>query len=119
MKEYISIKVFDGYSTAFRQWKATHSHCQYVHGYALKFKVWFEGEIDEKNWVCDFGCFKRNGIKQELTNQFDHTTIVAADDPHIEIFKKILIDTSEKLKEDRQRIGIFLNALTLNPKGNF
>ena len=89
MKEYISIKVFDGYSTAFRQWKATHSHCQYVHGYALKFKVWFEGEIDEKNWVCDFGCFKRNGIKDKLANQFDHTTVVAADDPQMEIFQKM------------------------------
>ena len=89
MKEYISIKIFDGYSTAFRQWKATHSHCQYVHGYALKFKVWFEGEIDDKNWVCDFGCFKRNGIKEELANQFDHTTVVAADDPHMKIFEKM------------------------------
>ena len=89
MKEYISIKVFDGYSTAFRQWRATHSHCQYVHGYALKFKVWFVGEIDEKNWVCDFGCFKRNGIKKELANQFDHTTVVASDDPHMEIFKEM------------------------------
>ena len=89
MKEYISIKVFDGYSTAFRQWKATHSHCQYMHGYALKFKVWFEGEIDEKNWVCDFGCFKSNGIKEELASQFDHTTVVAADDPHMEIFEKM------------------------------
>ena len=49
MKEYVSIKIFDGYSTAFRQWRATHSHCQYIHGYALKFKVWFEGELDEKN----------------------------------------------------------------------
>ena len=89
MKEYISIKVFDGYSTAFRQWKATHSHCQYLHGYALKFKVWFEGEIDEKNWVCDFGCFKRNGIKEKLARQFDHTTVVAADDPHMDIFEKM------------------------------
>ena len=89
MKEYISIKVFDGYSTAFRQWRATHSHCQYVHGYALKFKVWFVGEIDEKNWVCDFGCFKRNGIKKELANQFDHTTVVASDDPHMEIFEEM------------------------------
>ena len=89
MKEYISIKVFDGYSTAFRQWKATHSHCQYLHGYALKFKVWFEGEIDEKNWVCDFGCFKRNGIKEELANQFDHTTVVAIDDPLMEMFEKM------------------------------
>ena len=89
MEEYTSIKVFDGYSTAFRQWRATHSHCQYIHGYALKFKVWFKGELDEKNWVCDFGCFKRNGIKEELANQFDHTTVVAADDPHMEIFKKM------------------------------
>ena len=89
MKEYTSIKIFDGYSTAFRQWKATHSHCQYIHGYALKFKVWFIGEIDEKNWVCDFGCFKRNGIKQELANQFYHTTVVAIDDPHMEMFKKM------------------------------
>ena len=89
MKEYISIKIFDGYSTAFRQWRASHSHCQYVHGYALKFKVWFEGELDKMNFVCDFGCFKRNGIKEELANQFDHTTVVAADDPHLEIFKKM------------------------------
>ena len=89
MKEYTSIKVFDGYSTAFRQWRATHSHCQYVHGYALKFKVWFEGDLDEKNWVCDFGCFKRNGIKKKLANQFDHTTVVAEDDPNMETFKRM------------------------------
>ena len=89
MKKYISIKLFDGYSTAFRQWRATHSHCKYIHGYALKFKVWFEGDLDEKNWVCDFGCFKRNSINEELAKQFDHTTVVAADDPHIEIFKKM------------------------------
>jgi 6-pyruvoyltetrahydropterin/6-carboxytetrahydropterin synthase len=89
MKEYTSIKLFDGYSTAFRQWRAIHSHCKYIHGYALKFKVWFEGDLDEKNWVCDFGCFKRNGIKEKLAKQFDHTTIVAADDPHIELFKKM------------------------------
>ena len=31
---------------------------------------------------------KFNGI-EELANQFDHTTVVAADDPHIEIFKKM------------------------------
>ena len=89
MNEYISIKIFDGYSTAFRQWRASHSHCKYIHGYALKFKVWFEGNLDEKNWVCDFGCFKRNNINEELAKQFDHTTVVAADDPHIEMFKKM------------------------------
>ena len=86
MTQFKSTKIFDGFSTAFRQHRATHSHCQFVHGYALKFKVWFEGELDHMNYVCDFGCFKRNGIKEELANQFDHTTVVAADDPHLEIF---------------------------------
>ena len=89
MTNFNSTKIFDGFSTAFRQWRATHSHCQYVHGYALKFKVWFEGELDHMNYVCDFGCFKRNGIKEDLASQFDHTTVVAADDPHMEIFKKM------------------------------
>ena len=89
MKEHTSIKIFDGYSTAFRQWRATHSQCQYIHGYALKFKVWFKGKLDEKNWVCDFGCFKRNGIKEESANQFDHTTVVAADDPNMKIYEEM------------------------------
>ncbi len=55
----------------------------------MKFKVWFKGELDEKNWVCDFGCFKRNGIKEKLANQFDHTTVVAADDPKMKIYEEM------------------------------
>ena len=39
MNEYKSTKLFDGYSVAFFKWRAKHSHCQYVHGYAMKFKV--------------------------------------------------------------------------------
>ena len=35
-------KLFDNYSVALRQHKAAHSHCELLHGYALKFKVWFE-----------------------------------------------------------------------------
>ena len=40
MNEYNSTKLFKGYST-FRQWRAKHSHCQYIHGYAMEFKVTF------------------------------------------------------------------------------
>ena len=40
---YKSYKRFIGYSTAFRQWRAD-SHCKLIHGYALRFKVWFDGE---------------------------------------------------------------------------
>lgn len=89
MKEYKSTKKFEGYSTAFRQWRAKHSHCQFVHGYAMEFKVTFEGNLDELNWVCDFGCFKRNGIKDHMKFMFDHTTIVAKDDPELDSFKQL------------------------------
>ena len=89
MMDYRSTKKFDGYSTAFRQWRAKHSHCHFVHGYAMEFKVTFEGSLDELNWVCDFGCFKRNGIKDHLKYMFDHTTIVAKDDPELESFKQL------------------------------
>ena len=85
---YRSYKEFNGYSTAFRQWRAD-SHCRYVHGYAIHFKVWFEGELDERNWVCDFGCFKRNGIKDMLKEMFDHTLCIAEDDPALDQFKEL------------------------------
>lgn len=80
---HYSTKEFSGYSTCFRQHKADHSHCRFIHGYALKFKVTFVGELDERNWVCDFGCFKRNGTKDMLKYFFDHTLIVAEDDPKL------------------------------------
>ena len=83
---YRSYKEFNGYSTAFRQWRAD-SHCRFIHGYALRFKVWFDGELDDRNWVVDFGCFKRNGVKDWFKNMFDHTTVVAKDDPNLGQFK--------------------------------
>ncbi|MDG1933791.1 MAG: 6-carboxytetrahydropterin synthase [Flavobacteriales bacterium] len=89
MNEYSSTKIFDGYSTAFRQWRAKHSHCQYIHGYAMKFKVTFIGNLDELNWVCDFGSFKRNGIKEHMSYMFDHTTVVAKDDPNLIVFEEL------------------------------
>jgi 6-pyruvoyltetrahydropterin/6-carboxytetrahydropterin synthase len=88
--KYLSTKVFSGYSTCFRQWRANHSHCQYLHGYSLKFKVWFEAkELDDKNWVQDFGSFKNNGINNILKDIFDHTTVVAQDDPCLQDFKNM------------------------------
>ena len=85
---YRSYKRFIGYSTAFRQWRAD-SHCNKIHGYAFCFKVWFEGELDERGWVIDFGCFKRNGGKEWLKNNFDHTTCISADDPELKLFEEM------------------------------
>ena len=86
---YHSTKLFSGYSCCFRQWKAEHSHCRFLHGYALSFRVTFAGELDERNWVCDFGCFSKNGIKARLSHLFDHTTIIAHDDPQLAMFQEL------------------------------
>jgi len=85
---YQSTKVIELGSCAFRQWHATHSHCQFLHGYQLIAKLWFGGaELDEKNWVVDFGGLKE--LKGKLQHIFDHTTCVAADDPELEMFKEL------------------------------
>lgn len=93
---FISTKVFDGYSTVFRQWRAEGTHCKFLHGYGVSFKVWFEGELDEKNWVWDFGGMKRakgtiDGMnpKEWFDWLLDHTTIVATDDPQLEYFRAL------------------------------
>ena len=74
-----------GLSCAFRQWRAQ-SHCRYVHGYALGFRFEFEAsELDERFWVVDFGGLK--GLKAMLEGTFDHTLVVAKDDPQLEYFR--------------------------------
>jgi len=99
MMTFTSTKLFDGYSTVFRQWRAEGTHCRFLHGYAVSFRVWFEGDLDERNWVWDFGGMKRaNGTidgmnpKQWFDYLLDHTTIIAEDDPYLEHFKQMADD---------------------------
>ena len=69
-----------GLSCCFRQWKADHSHCSLLHGYSLGFKITFECDsLDERNWVQDFGGL--NELKNWLDDNFDHTIVIAKDDP--------------------------------------
>ena len=97
--KFQSTKLFDGYSACFRQWKAEGTHCKFLHGYAVSFRVWFEGELDERNWVWDFGGMKRakgniEGMspKAYFDHLLDHTTIVAVDDPYMDQFLQMHID---------------------------
>ena len=85
-----STKLFDGFSCCFRQWKAETTHCKFLHGYGISFRVTFEGQLDHRNWVWDFGGMKRaktkiDGMspKEWMDYMFDHTIIVAEDDPYI------------------------------------
>ena len=94
MAKFQSTKLFDGFSTVFRQWRAEGTHCRFLHGYGVSFRVWFEGDLDERNWVWDFGGMKRakgtidgKNPKEWMDYMFDHTTIVAEDDPGLSGFK--------------------------------
>ena len=96
MAKFQSTKLFDGFSTCFRQWRADGTHCKYLHGYGVSFKVWFEGGLDYRNWVWDFGGIKRakgtiDGIQPKawMDHMFDHTTIIAEDDPELEMFQEL------------------------------
>ena len=86
---YRSTKSYDhseGLSCCFRQWRATHSHCRLVHGYALAFRfVFATHELDERNWCFDFGGLKP--VKAWLKEMFDHTMLVAEDDPALARFR--------------------------------
>ena len=90
---FLSSKTYNhniGLSCAFRQWKAEHSHCKYLHGYAISVRFNFKGELDEKNWVFDYGGLKE--VKSFLQKTFDHKTLVAEDDPKLDEF----LDLQEK-----------------------
>ena len=96
MGKFQSTKVFDGFSCVFRQYKAETTHCKFLHGYGVSFKIWFEGELDERNWVWDFGGMKRakgtiDGMspKAWMDYMFDHTLIVANDDPYAKAFAQM------------------------------
>ena len=84
-KRFLSGKTYThstGHSCAFRQWRAD-SHCNLIHGYALQFELTFGSQdLDEKNWVVDFGGLKE--LKEWLKHMFDHTYLVAKDDPEMD-----------------------------------
>jgi 6-pyruvoyltetrahydropterin/6-carboxytetrahydropterin synthase len=103
---YKSTKLFDGFSCCFRQWKAEDTHCRFLHGYGVSFRVTFEGDLDERNWVWDFGGMKRaktlidgKSPKDWMDWMFDHTVIVAKDDPKMHLFKALEYDEIIQLRE--------------------
>jgi len=80
---YLSTKTYGhniGLSAVFRQPNADHSHCHLLHGYSLGFRFVFAcDELDDKNWVVDFGGLKE--LKAWLEYMFDHKVCIDRDDP--------------------------------------
>ena len=87
---YYSTKTYGqniGLSACFRQPNA-HSHCKFLHGYSLQFKFTFAAtELDERNWVVDFGGLKP--LKAWLEDTFDHKVVLDRDDPMMYKFAEL------------------------------
>ena len=78
----------EGLSCAFRQWQATHSHCRFLHGYALAFRFIFACQsLDDRAWCVDFGSLKP--LRAWLHETFDHTLLAAADDPDLATWRAL------------------------------
>lgn len=87
MEKYTSTKTFKGFPCTHRQWRAE-SHCRFVHGYSREFYFEFAcNKLTQELWVMDFGDLKE--VKSWLEYMFDHTFLVANDDPYLESFEKM------------------------------
>ena len=77
-----------GLSACFRQPHANHSHCRFLHGYSLAFRFTFQAaELDERNWVVDFGGLKP--LKKWLEDTFDHKVVLDENDPMMYHFETL------------------------------
>lgn len=60
-----------------------------MHGYALAFRFVFATHVlDARNWCLDFGGLKP--VRAWLHEVFDHTVLVAADDPYLTEFQRMM-----------------------------
>lgn len=81
-KEYV-----DAFPCAYRQWRAN-SACNLIHGYSFSMKFYFgTNDLDVRNWVVDYGGLRE--LKEYLQSDFDHTLLVAEDDPELDTFKML------------------------------
>ncbi len=88
MKEkFTSSKTYRNLPCAHRQWKHK-GHCAYIHGYSRQYTFHFEAkEMDEHGWVVGFGDLKK--LEKYLLDMYDHTMIIAEDDPELSTFQEL------------------------------
>jgi 6-pyruvoyltetrahydropterin/6-carboxytetrahydropterin synthase len=86
--KYVSTKEYhDAFPCAYRQWRAD-SHCNLIHGYSFSMKFYFGTDnLDVRNWAADYGGLKE--LKNVLESQFDHTLLVAEDDPELNFYLQL------------------------------
>jgi 6-pyruvoyltetrahydropterin/6-carboxytetrahydropterin synthase len=94
--KYVSTKEYhDEFPCAYKQWKAD-TECSLNHGYSFSIKLYFgANELDRRGWIVDYGGLRE--LKEILKSQFDHRTLIAADDPDLEKYQQLERDGILKL----------------------
>ena len=89
MKKFVSTKEYKELGpVAYHQWRDSGGNCRLLHGYALSFLFEFESDsLDSRNWVVDYGGLRP--LKAQLEDWFDHTLLLAADDPNYDDLIKL------------------------------
>lgn len=82
-------KLFPDYPFAHRQ--PNHAgHCRLIHGHNWSFEITFAAtSLDDNGFVADFG--KMQGVKQWLTEHFDHTLVLNHNDPALGYIREALV----------------------------
>ena len=84
--KFQSTKKLGPISVGHRQWRDD-GHCAYVHGYGRYIEFTYEGKLDERQWVMDFGDLK--DVKAWLEKEWDHRVLIASDDPQLDNIQKM------------------------------
>lgn len=85
MSRHIITKTYSDFPAGHRQ-HLHGGHCYNMHGHDWKFVFTFScSALDELGMVFDFG--QLGEVKRFLTEYFDHTFLVAIDDPELPTFK--------------------------------
>ena len=85
----------DEFPCAYKQWKAD-TWCRMNHGYSFSIRFYFGADqVDKRGWVIDYGGLKE--LKQILKDQFDHCTLIAEDDPDLDLYRRLEKDKILKL----------------------
>lgn len=84
-----STKRFGPIPTCHRNWHAANNQsrdsqkCAWIHGYSRHMQLTFEGDLDDCQWVYDFGDCKF--IKAFLEDKWDHKVLISSDDPELDL----------------------------------
>ena len=84
---FTSMKTYRNLPCSHRQWRHD-GHCAFIHGYSRSYTLRFAAAaLDPNHFVVDFGTLKP--LKAWLDHWFDHTCLINADDPELDLFREL------------------------------